>query len=70
METLRLHRGQLLDPDRTRRAAHALRAEVRAPRPVRDRVLTLLRDIAAGTGDVAAVATAIQGVATAVHTLS
>jgi hypothetical protein len=70
LRTLQDHRGELQDPDRVRAAATALRDETRAPRPRRERLLALLRDTAAGAGDVAAVAGAAQVVAEAVHVLS
>jgi hypothetical protein len=69
-DTLNRHRGDLADPEQVKVAALAVRAEAAEPQPRKDRLLTLLRDLGTGAGDVAAVAAAVQSVATIAGSLS
>ncbi|MBB2944287.1 hypothetical protein FB565_004016 [Actinoplanes lutulentus] len=70
LEILRQHRDDLADPEAVRTAARGVRDEARSPRPNRERMLALLRDLAAGAGGVTAVAGATEAVTALVQNLS
>jgi len=69
-EIVNRHRADLAEPERVKAAALAVRAEAGSPRPRRDHLLALLRDLLIGAGEVGAVAGAVHGIAEIVQTLS
>jgi hypothetical protein len=57
------YRAELAAPEQVHAAALAVRDEVVLPRPRKERVMALLRELAAAAGNVSAVVGAAQGVA-------
>ena len=69
-EVVNRNRAELAEPERVKAAALALRAEAGEPRPRKDRLLALLRDLSVGAGEVGAVVGAAQGIAEIAQNLS